>query len=936
MRFYEDFEKTSENRLPPRSYFISEGSKYDLCGQWRFCYFADSQGLDETGEIAFPDTIDVPSCWQAKGYENPNYTNLNYPFPCDPPYVPDANPAGVYERDFDWQGTGEATLRLEGVSSCARVYCNGAYVGFTQGSRLAAEFLLPLKTGKNTLRIVVYKWCAGSYLEDQDQFRCHGIFRELYLLDRPQGHLRDLELTSDQSSIRVQCDKEATYTVFAPNGEKIAENCGKDVTFSIENPILWNAEYPKLYTVCVRYAGETVTLKAGLRKFAFSAQKEFLVNGVPVKLKGVNHHDTHPENGWTVSETDMREDLTKMKSLGINCVRTSHYPPHPRFLELCDEMGFYVVLENDLETHGFNHRIPNESRQYRTEDEDYPVTDPRWRAEILSRMERTFETHKNHPCIVFWSVGNENGEGKNIEAMVDYLHHRRQDILVHSAEASLAGKTYPDLHSRMYLSLDEEEQIGSDPNFPQPHFLCEYAHAMGNGPGGIWDYVEMFYRYPKLIGGCIWEWQDHTFLRDGIPCYGGDFPDEQTNDANFCCDGMVFYDKSFRAGTMEIKAAYAPFRAAWQSDGLHLSNRFDFTDFSDCRLTLVTECDGEETKRELSLSLAPHSETVIPITLPDSCRLGAHAAVTLDDPFGRSFTLETKLPCVHLPVQEETTNCLFRDAITHWEASGDGFCYRFHRQNGTLLSVGIDGEEQLLAPLTLSAYRAYTDNDKRILPFWARMDGVRGENLDRAFVKIYEISADGDTLTQKGSLAGVSRRPLLYFTQTVQVSESGVLSVHFSAEICENAIWLPRLGFETQLPPHAFRYYGYGPMESYCDSYHHARCTWHESTAAREYVPYVRPQEHGNHFGTKRLEIGKIAVEGDFDFAVSQYPTAMLNAAKHWDELIPATDRVYARIDYKDSGLGTASCGPSLPEQYQLREKKIDFSFTVRRRACKK
>ena len=359
MRIYEDPRKTSENRLPARSWYIPGGvsETIDLNGLWRFKYYPEDQLAE--GEITDWDTIPVPSCWQLQGYENPNYTNVNYPYPVDMPYVPDANPCGVYERDFDLQSPwGRVYYVLEGVSSCAFVTVNGRYVGFTQGSRLRAEFDVTdfVRAGQNTLRVYVLKWCCGSYLEDQDAFRYNGIFRDTYLLQRPEGHIWDVEMIPDAKAIHVKLAGGAHARVLDGDRLLFETDFEKEFTYAPENPVLWNAEKPHLYTVELARAGETVTLKTGLREVSISDQYELLINGAPVKLRGVNHHDTSKYRGWCQTVEELRRDLELMKSLNINCVRTSHYPPHPAFVSLCDELGLYVVLETDIETHGFTHR----------------------------------------------------------------------------------------------------------------------------------------------------------------------------------------------------------------------------------------------------------------------------------------------------------------------------------------------------------------------------------------------------------------------------------------------------------------------------------------------------------------------------------------------------------------------------------------------------
>ena len=389
MRHYENPEITSENRLPPRSYYIPEGkSEYRLLnGQWNFAYF--DRDIDVPARIEKWDTIPVPSCWQLKGYENPNYTNINYPYPCDPPYVPDDNPCGVYQRTFEvakkW---GKLYFGLEGVSSCAYVYINGRYVGFTMGSHLRAEFDITdyVTEGNNTVTVKVLKWCCCSYLETQDFFRFNGIFRDVYVLQRPENHIYDVEIIPNAENICVKADKSADISIYAGEQLLVKAEGKPELIFAPENPILWNSEKPYLYTVVLEREGEVISFKTGMRSVTISDQFELLINGVPVKIWGVNHHDTSKFRGWCMSQEELRKDLELMKDLNINCVRTSHYPPHPSFVQMCDEMGFYVICETDLETHAFARRYPHTDQAFDVNSNDWPCVDPKWGKEHLERM----------------------------------------------------------------------------------------------------------------------------------------------------------------------------------------------------------------------------------------------------------------------------------------------------------------------------------------------------------------------------------------------------------------------------------------------------------------------------------------------------------------------------------------------------------------------
>lgn len=950
MRVYENPEKTSENRLPQRTYYIPEGvSEYHLLnGEWKFAFF--KQDIDVPEKITEWETIQVPSCWQLQGYENPNYSNINYPYPCDPPYVPDENPCGIYERNFCLDKLwGKVYFVLEGVSSCAFVYVNERYVGFTQGSHLQAEFDITdhVSTGENTIRVVVLKWCCGSYLEDQDSFRMNGIFRDCYLLQRPLDHVVNVEITTEGNCIKVRADKNSDVRVYDNSCQELG--CvldKKEAVFEIKNPVLWNAEKPYLYTVIIERDGECITQKIGFRTIEVSEKCELLINGTPVKLRGINHHDTDPYKGWCQTEEDLRKDLVLMKQLNINCIRTSHYPPSPCFLEMCDEMGFYVMLETDIETHGFVRRYANVSHTYDDESIDWPGTNPLWLKEHMERLERAVSRDKNHCSIIMWSVGNETGHGPNHIKMLHWLKQLNDGRLRHCENACRKGdNSNVDVISNMYHAPAVVAAMAEDENIHLPIMLCEYSQAMGTGPGDIWDYNEVFNRYPNVIGGCIWEWADHVVVVDGVQRYGGDFEGELTHDGNFCCDGMVFADRSFNSGSYEIKAAYQPMRTVYREGVLAITNWYDFTDFSECEFKYTIEADGIVIAQEqLKLSIAPHETIEIPITFsaPEYCyglyltsRLyhnGYEVAMTQHCliPENTSNNLELE----NLNVQEE--NALTEEKAYEVIFRGDNFEYVFSKQYGTFTSMIINGEEQLEEPVRFTAWRAPTDNDRNIKIFWGSYNIWQGENLDKTFNKVYQCTVMDGQVTVDASLAGISRKPFFHYTMEVSVDKKGKVSVNINGNVRENVVFLPRLGFEFIMPKKdmPFKYYGCGPLECYCDMRHASRVGMYESSAEKEYVPYVRPQEHGNHVDVKMLQIGNMQIESSqsFECNVSAYSTEAIDKAEHTDELI-SDEKTHVRIDYKVSGIGSNACGPKLHEQYQLCEKEIHFAFTI---ACKR
>ena len=938
MRHYENPNHTSENRLAPRSYYIPGGvSEYKLLnGEWKFAYF--QRDIDVPEVIESWDTIPVPSCWQLHGYENPNYTNINYPYPCDPPYVPDDNPCGVYEREFELEKKwGRVYFVLEGVSSCAYLTINGNYVCYTQGSHLQAEFDITdyVNEGNNTLTVKVLKWCCGSYLEDQDFFRFNGIFRDCYILQRPENHINDIEMIPDEKNISIKLDGKAKVKIFEADTLLVETEFSDEYTYTVENPILWNAEKPYLYDVILEREGEEIALKTGLRKVEISDKFELLINGMSVTLHGVNHHDTSKFRGWCQTDEELRKDLELIKELNMNCVRTSHYPPTPRFIQMCDEIGLYVVCETDMETHGFLRRYANVPYRFDVESNDWPGSNLDWKKEHIERMERMVECFKNHASIIIWSTGNESGHGCNHVDMIRWTRNRDNTRLIHCEDASRKGQNHnADMYSRMYLSLEDLEKAALSNDIDMPIFLCEYSHAMGNGPGDVWDYSEMFDKYDKIIGGCIWEWADHVVTVDGVEKYGGDFEGEHTHDGNFCCDGLVFADRSFKAGTYEAKAAYQPMKTSYENGELLVYNRLDFTNLDEYEFTYWIEADGKMlSEKKMTLSVAPHMETKVAIDYDAmDCKYGVYLNTELSKDGKVYASTQHELPCNIKAVVTDEKSTLTEDALNIY-ASGQSFAYVFSKHYGVFTSIKVNGEEQLAGKPKFSAFRAPTDNDIHMKPLWANINIWQGENLNCAFHKIYDCCIQDGTIVVEGSLAGVSRKPFMKHTLSIDILKDGQINFHLLGNIRKDTVWLPRLGYEFELPKeaNAFTYYGRGPLENYCDMCHSCFVGMNESTVDEEYVKYVRPQEHGNHTDVKMLRIGKLEFTTDkkFEINVSKYSVDALYKAEHADELVE-DGMVHLRIDYKVSGIGSHSCGPKLAEKYQLKEKEIDFVFSVR------
>ncbi len=958
MRFYEKPEFLYENRLPQRSYYIpkNDGAYMLLNGEWKFKYFEFDDEYKK--DITDWDSIPVPSCWQLYGYEDPNYTNVNYPYPVDPPFVPDENPMGVYEREFEIKDADKKTyIVFEGVSSNIELYINEKYVGYSQGSHLQSEFDISdfVKKGTNVIRVLVRKWCCSSYLEDQDFFRFNGIFRDVYILSRPKGHIKDIKVKTDGNTVNIDFEGKAEVTLL--NETKKAEN---KVSFKVENPILWNAEKPYLYTLTFKYEDEIIEIKFGFKTVEISEKSELLINGVAVKLKGVNRHDTDGFKGWYQTDEDMRNDLLAMKKLNINTVRTSHYPPPPKFLDMCDEMGFYVVLETDLETHGFVTRNSTYAGYDEKDNPEWICNQKEWEEAYVERMERAYQRDKNHASIFMWSTGNESGHGTNHMKMIEYLKKQDKKLLVHCEDASRQGyEENADVYSIMYPDIDLQpdwenpktkivypdtrslEGYNKNNKCTLPYFMCEYAHAMGNGPGGVKDYWDYIYAHDNMIGGCVWEWADHTVVVDGVALYGGDF-DEKTHDHNFCSDGMVFYDRSFKAGSYEIKACYQGLETQLDGYSLTLINRYDFTNLNEYTINIKIKCDGNViSDNNVTVDLEAHEKTVVDLTdlCKDikECKLGAFVNVTMFDKSGYEVALsQHKLPVKEAEIcLKNDKYCQITETEKEFIAEKENFRYVVSKRYGNFTSMIKDGKEQLLDKVSLTVWRAPTDNDRLVRKYWevSDQDNQTGLNFNETFNKVYSCELKDGKIVVEASLAGVSRVKYLDYTQVIEIFEDGNIKISLKAKYLHDLTYLPRLGYEFKTPYEndTFKYFGMGEMENYIDLDHHTRIDWYESNADKEYVNYIRPQEHGNHTKTKILDIKnglKFVTDKEFEFCVSHYDAYRLDEAKHTDELIE-NNSTNIRIDYKVSGIGSGSCGPQLPEKYQLKKEDIDFSFYI-------
>ena len=978
----------------PRAYFIPYSTEDEalrdrrdespyfktLIGKWNFKFYRsvyDITDLFETGE----DKVCVPMNWQnvlGAGYDTPNYTNVNYPYPVDPPHVPEINPCGVYSREFtvgDEDLKREVLLNFEGVDSCFYLFINGSFVGYSQVSHMTSEFNITsyLKAGKNEIRLAVLKWCDGSYIEDQDMFRASGIFREVYLLFRNKCGITDLFVKTDISddfseasiSVRIKNRKNATVSA------KLIDACGKQVLSAdaqiaecgeialgkIDSPRLWSDECPNLYTLVITSLDEVITIPVGIRKIEIKGNV-ILINGKKVKAKGVNRHDSHPILGHATPMEHIKRDLLIIKRHNCNMIRTSHYPNDPRFYTLCDKLGIYVVDEADIECHGIG--IYNNGNV---------LTDnPEWTAAYLDRAERMLERDKNHPSIIIWSVGNESGPGLNHKKMAEYFKANDPSRLVHMEDESRranviekeieAGKamslpadhfrTYMDFESMMYPSIDDIKKYYIGKNAKFPFFLCEYCHAMGNGPGDLKDYWDLIWKNDNFFGGCVWEYCDHSVaIGDNIYAdphytYGGDFGD-YPNDGCFCVDGLVYPDRRPHTGFLEVKQAYSPLAISYSNGRITVESRRFFKSLDDIALEYSVEVMGKTILSDSIgvLKIAPRARKSYPLCVPDlsdgivTLNLIAKTVKHSDyAPAGHElgswqFIIEDKVEAI-APVfrgarLEELTDC-YKISFGETEA-------RVSKTLGLITSFIHEGEQMLASPVTPTVWRAPTDNDRIIRTVW------EANELHRLLPNCYEISgeelSDRVELTAKVTLGAPAHAPAVKMQIKYTFASGAPVKIETDAEIYRSLPTLPRFGFKFTLPEgyENIKYFGYGPMESYQDKNLAARLSLFETTATENFEPYVRPQENSSHFGTRCATVSAIYGHGfifganEFSFSASHFSPEALTATAHNYELKPERETTVI-IDYRNAGIGSNSCGPELAPKYRIDEKNIHFTFS--------
>ena len=999
----------------PRAYFIPYGTEasakkdnrsesenfVSLCGDWDFHYYpsiADAPNfLSETFTTDGFDKLTVPRSWQTmleRGYDTPNYTNVRYPFPVDPPHVPTVNPCGLYVRELFVEPSllnKEIYINFEGVDSCFYLFVNDTFAGYSQVSHSTSEIKITslLHGGVNTFKVLVFKWCDGSYLEDQDKYRYSGIFREVFLLARDKNHIEDIYLRTEVSKALTEATvtldltaKDALsyeYRLISPDGETVASGVAttdEKPVLNVKNPTLWSDEMPALYTLMLHCGSEYICQFLGLRDLRIKGRVIY-INGKKVKAKGVNRHDSHPILGSTAPMDHMLCDLYLMKRHNVNTVRTSHYPNDPRFLGLCDKLGLYVIDETDLEAHGM----------HTVNFWDAFSNDPAWKDAYLDRCARMFERDKNHGCVIMWSLGNESGVGQNQMAMYRYLHERMPNCIVHCEDLSRRYMQYKqinyhtipentalyeydscaDVLSFMYWSPEScLNNIIKNKSIRLPLFLCEYSHAMGNGPGDLKEYWDVIYKHDTFFGGCVWEFTDHSVaigedrLSHPKYTYGGDFGDFP-NDGNFCVDGLVYPDRRPHTGLLEYKQAIKPFAvtlADVEKGLIRIKNLRYFTSLSDLSLFWSFTQRGVNVREGFipAVNVRPQSSMQYKLELGGvDLSLGGELLISLrqnrstswsDVGYEVGFEQFTVAEQVAKPTLAETVSPERLIELTEAEreivVGTPDTVYTFDKQLGLLCSVIDHGREMLSSPMAPTVWRAPTDNDRKIKREWVE------NGFDRAETNCFGLRvvfADERSVVLEAelSMGAAFLRPFLRMTVRYTVYAEGGLVVDTHAKTSLTRFntelpFLPRFGFTFRMPEENERllYFGRGESESYRDKNLASKKAVFETTVSDHFEHYVRPQENMAHADTDWMAVANLSGHGlyalstgrSFSFNCSHFTAEQLTETRHDYELIPLKETV-VHVDYTHSGIGSNSCGPALHERWRLSETEIDFSFRL-------
>ena len=1002
-RYYENLSVLHENTMPARAYYIpasrrmgnlvehrEESDRMQLLnGTWKFQYFNSIYDIQDSFFEKNYDTenfdeIQVPSVWQMAGYDTHQYTNIRYPFPFDPPYVPQDIPCGAYVHTFEYSRDEKAPksfLNFEGVDSCFYVWINGSYIGYSQVSHMTSEFDVTdvLQDGTNTVAVLVMKWCDGSYLEDQDKFRMSGIFRDVYILKRPKQAISDYHIKTRIEDMLAKVEIEMKF--YSPLNVKISieDRNGAVVALGsiaeegtavleIASPELWNTENPYLYKLILETENEVIVDHIALRKIEIKDQVIYL-NGQKIKFRGVNRHDSDPVTGFTINPEQITTDLTLMKQHNFNAIRSSHYPNAPFFYEMCDKYGFMVIDEADIEAHG-------PFMIYRKEDTDYNrfkrwnekiADDPVWEEAIVDRVKLMVERDKNRFCIVMWSMGNESAYGCNFEKALEWTKNFDPDRITQyeSARYRNYDETYDysnlDVYSRMYPAFSEIQEY-LDKDGSKPFLLVEYCHSMGNGPGDFEDYFQMIQDNDKMCGGFVWEWCDHAIAHGTaengktIYAYGGDHG-EEIHDGNFCMDGLVYPDRTVHTGLLEYKNVYRPARVISydkESGELVLHNYMDFDDLKDyVKISYELTQDGLViSKGKLpEVSAAPHSEGKInlKINVPESgkCYLKfiyhlKKELPLLDEDHILGFDeievsqKDAKCQLAEKWVEKTVTDSELQvsEDDTQIHIKGREFAYTIDRRTALFTEMKFAGREYLNHPMELNIWRAPTDNDMYIKSEWKKA------HYDKAYTRAYTTEVvqgkHGVKITSHASVVAETVQKILDVTITWKIEAAGKIDADIAVTKDDEFPDLPRFGVRMFLDKKlsAVRYFGMGPQESYCDKHQAASHGLYRADVGDLHEDYIRPQENGSHYDCEYVELNNsrygivASAEKAFSFNASYYTQEELEKKTHNYELIESDSVVFC-VDYALNGIGSNSCGPVVLEQYRFDDVLFRFQFTL-------
>ena len=1002
-RYYENLSVLHENTMPARAYYIPASKRMDnlvehreesdrmqlLNGTWKFQYFNSIYDIQDSFFEKNHDTenfdeIQVPSVWQMAGYDTHQYTNIRYPFPFDPPYVPQDIPCGAYVHNFEYsrdEKASKAFLNFEGVDSCFYVWINGSYIGYSQVSHMTSEFDVTdvLQDGTNTVAVLVMKWCDGSYLEDQDKFRMSGIFRDVYILKRPKQAISDYHIKTRIEDMLAKVEIEMKF--YSPLNVKISieDRNGAVVALGsiaeegtavleIASPELWNTENPYLYKLILETENEVIVDHIALRKIEIKDQVIYL-NGQKIKFRGVNRHDSDPVTGFTINPEQITTDLTLMKQHNFNAIRSSHYPNAPFFYEMCDKYGFMVIDEADIEAHG-------PFMIYRKEDTDYNrfkrwnekiADDPVWEEAIVDRVKLMVERDKNRFCIVMWSMGNESAYGCNFEKALEWTKNFDPDRITQyeSARYRNYDETYDyrnlDVYSRMYPELSEIQEY-LDKDGSKPFLLVEYCHSMGNGPGDFEDYFQMIQDNDKMCGGFVWEWCDHAIAHGTaengktIYAYGGDHG-EEIHDGNFCMDGLVYPDRTVHTGLLEYKNVYRPARVVSynkESGELVLHNYMDFDDLKAyVKISYELTQDGLVISKGIlpEFSVAPHGEgkTNLKINVPENGKCYLKLI----------YHLKKELPLLdedhilgfdEIEVSKEDTKCKLAEKWipktvvdselqvnendTQIHIKGREFAYTIDKRTALFTEMKFAGREYLNHPMELNIWRAPTDNDMYIKSEWKKA------HYDKAYTRAYTTEVvqgkHGVKITSHASVVAETVQKILDVTITWKIEAAGKIDADIVVTKDDEFPDLPRFGVRMFLDKKlsAVRYFGMGPQESYCDKHQAASHGLYRADVGDLHEDYIRPQENGSHYDCEYVELNNsrygivASAEKAFSFNASYYTQEELEKKTHNYELIESDSVVFC-VDYALNGIGSNSCGPVVLEQYRFDDVLFRFQFTL-------